>query len=135
MFLLGTVHGQRCVQTSCVWCDVAGPVAVMCFCCVQEEILKAVTKLRWLSVAGARRKLNKKERGKIVHRLETRYSYVQLYCWVRSQNCAKRLLASSCVPVRMEQLGSYWTYFLEIWHLSISLFFENMQRKLYSITI
>jgi hypothetical protein len=36
----------------------------------------------------------------------------------RSQNCEKRLLASSCPSVnrsvRMEQLGSFWTDFDEI---------------------
>jgi len=32
----------------------------------------------------------------------------------RSQNCDKRLLASSCPSVRMEQLGSQWKYFREI---------------------
>ena len=39
-------------------------------------------------------------------------------CLARSQNCEKRLLASSCPPVRMEQLGSQWTDFHEIWYLS-----------------
>ena len=41
----------------------------------------------------------------------------------RSQNCEKRLLASSCLfarpSVRMEQLGSHWTDFPEIWYLRI----------------
>ena len=41
----------------------------------------------------------------------------------RSQNCDKRLLASSCLStcpsVHMEQLGSHWTDFHEIWYLSI----------------
>ena len=41
----------------------------------------------------------------------------------RSQNCDKRILASSCLPVcpsvHMEQLGSHWTDFHEIWYLSI----------------
>jgi hypothetical protein len=32
----------------------------------------------------------------------------------RSQNCEKRLLASSCLCVLMEQLGSHWTDFHEI---------------------
>jgi hypothetical protein len=31
----------------------------------------------------------------------------------RSQNCEKRLLASSCPSVSMEQLGSQWTDFDE----------------------
>jgi hypothetical protein len=43
--------------------------------------------------------------------------------YARLQNCEKRLLASSCLSVRpsvrMEQLGSYWTDFHEIWYLSI----------------
>jgi len=41
----------------------------------------------------------------------------------RSQNCEERLLASSplsvCPSVLMEQLGSNWTYFHEMWYLSI----------------
>jgi len=41
----------------------------------------------------------------------------------RTQNCDKRLLASSCLsacpPVHMEQLGSHWTEFHEIWNLCI----------------
>jgi hypothetical protein len=32
----------------------------------------------------------------------------------RSQNCEKRLLASSCLSVCMEQHGSHWTDFHEI---------------------
>jgi hypothetical protein len=40
-----------------------------------------------------------------------------------SQNCEKSLLAS-CLSVRlsvlMEQLGTHWTDFHEIWHLNIS---------------
>jgi hypothetical protein len=35
----------------------------------------------------------------------------------RSQNCEKRLLASSYPSVRMEQLGSHWTDFDETWYL------------------
>ena len=48
-----------------------------------------------------------------------------------SQNCEKRLFASSCLSVRpsvcMEQLGCHWCIFMkyDIW-----LFFENMSRKL-----
>ena len=38
--------------------------------------------------------------------------------WARLQNCEKRLLASSCPSVRMEQLGSHWTDFYEILYLS-----------------
>ena len=37
------------------------------------------------------------------------------YCyWAFSQNCEKWLLASSCLSVRMENLGSHWT---DIWVL------------------
>jgi hypothetical protein len=43
-----------------------------------------------------------------------------------SQNCEKRLLIFSCPSVRIEQLGSQWTYFGETWYLS---FFENLSRK------
>jgi hypothetical protein len=39
--------------------------------------------------------------------------------WVRSQNYEKRPLASSCLPVRKEQLGSSWTDFHDIWYWSI----------------
>jgi hypothetical protein len=35
------------------------------------------------------------------------------------KNCEKRLLASSCLSVRMEQFGSHWTNFDEIWYLNI----------------
>ena len=41
---------------------------------------------------------------------------------MRSQNCKKRLLASSCLSVRpsvrIEQLGPHWTEFHEIWYSS-----------------
>ena len=40
-------------------------------------------------------------------------------CLACSQNFEKRLLASACTSVRMEKLGSNWTDFLEIPHLSI----------------
>jgi hypothetical protein len=50
---------------------------------------------------------------------------------MRSQTCEQRLLASSCPPsrptARMEQLGSLWTDFDEIWYLNF--FFEDMLRK------
>jgi hypothetical protein len=36
-----------------------------------------------------------------------------------SQNCEKRLLASSCPSVRVEHLGSHWTDFHEISYLRI----------------
>jgi len=36
----------------------------------------------------------------------------------RSQNYEKRLLASSCLSVRTEQLNSQWKNFYEIWDLS-----------------
>ena len=39
------------------------------------------------------------------------------YC-ARSR-CEKRLFASSCLSVLLEQLGSHWTDFREIWYLSI----------------
>ena len=38
-----------------------------------------------------------------------------------SQNCEKRLLASPCLSVRMEQLGPHWTNFHEILYLRIFL--------------
>jgi hypothetical protein len=45
------------------------------------------------------------------------------YFLARSQNCEMWLLASSCLSVllsvRMEQLGSNWMDFYEIWYLSI----------------
>jgi hypothetical protein len=46
-----------------------------------------------------------------------------------SQNCEKRLLASS---VRMEQLGSHWRDFHEISHY---VFFENLPRLFISFKI
>jgi len=43
--------------------------------------------------------------------------------WARSQNCVKRLLASSCLPVRpsvrTEQLGFHLTDLHENWYLMI----------------
>jgi hypothetical protein len=51
--------------------------------------------------------------------------------WVRSQNCEKRLLASSCLsfrpPVRMEQLGSNWTDFHESSYL---IMFRKTAKKM-----
>jgi len=42
-------------------------------------------------------------------------------------NCEKRLLASSCLSVRTEKLGSRWTDFHEIWFLHI--FSESLSIK------
>ena len=58
-----------------------------------------------------------------------------LHFQARSQNCEKRLLASSyqsvCLSVglsvRIEQLNSHWTNFDETWYFS---FFENLSTKL-----
>jgi len=36
------------------------------------------------------------------------------------KNCEKRLLALSCMSVRMEQHGSHWAEFYKNWYLSIS---------------
>ena len=47
--------------------------------------------------------------------------YLIISFQVLSQNCEKRLLASSCLSVRMEQLSSHWTDFHEIRYLSIFL--------------
>ena len=42
------------------------------------------------------------------------------FCHEHAQSCEKlRLLASSCLAVRMEQIGSHWTDFHEIWYLII----------------
>ena len=62
--------------------------------------------------------------------------YSSSYLYARSQNWEKRLLALSClsvclsvcVSVRMEQLGSEWTDFHEIWYFRI-FFSENLSRK------
>ena len=76
------------------------------------------------------------------------YRYVCVYCacdvtqyavlgvvlneftWRLSQNCEKRLLASSCLSVRpsvrMEQIGSHWTDFRETSYLGSS---ENLSIK------
>ena len=43
----------------------------------------------------------------------TTYVKLTCACWARSEKCEKRLLASSCLSVRMEQLGSQWTDFDE----------------------
>ena len=44
-----------------------------------------------------------------------------------SQICEKQLLASSCLSVRMEQLGSHWTDFLL--KLDLWVFFKTLSRK------
>ena len=49
-----------------------------------------------------------------------------LFFLARSQHCEKRLLASSCLSVRIQQLGSHWTDFHEIWYLWIV---QNPSRK------
>jgi uncharacterized membrane protein len=38
--------------------------------------------------------------------------------WARSQHAKRRLLASSCLPIRMLQLASYWTNFHKSWNCS-----------------
>ena len=54
-----------------------------------------------------------------------------LHFQARSQNCETRLLASSCLsvspPARMEELGSHWTDFYNIWFLSV--FRKHLSRK------
>ena len=47
-------------------------------------------------------------------------------CEACSQYCQMQLWALSCPPVCLEQLGSHWTYFHEIWNLSI---YKNLSRK------
>ena len=51
------------------------------------------------------------------------HPYVEILFEALSQNCEKRLTASSCLFVRlsvpMEQLSSHWTDLHEIWYLSI----------------
>jgi len=51
--------------------------------------------------------------------------------WARLQECEKRLLASSCLSVRlcvcMEHLGSHWKDFHEIWY---EYFSKNLSRKI-----
>jgi hypothetical protein len=46
-----------------------------------------------------------------------------IYFEARSQNCEERLLAASCLSVRLsvwkKGLGSRWKDFYEIWYLSI----------------
>ena len=46
----------------------------------------------------------------------------------RPQNCEKRLLASSCLFVRMKHLGPHCTDFRQIW--DFSFFFKNLSRDL-----
>ena len=48
------------------------------------------------------------------------FPYTALTDWVfyaRTQNFGKQLLASLCLSIRVEQLGSLWTDFHEIWYL------------------
>jgi len=49
------------------------------------------------------------------------------------QNCEKRLLALSCLSVRMEQLCSHWTDSHEIWYWSI--FRKSVENLLVSLTL
>jgi len=54
------------------------------------------------------------------------YWVVMLSLLANSQNCVKRLLASSYLSARMEQRGSHRTEFHEILYLSV---YENLLRK------
>ena len=62
------------------------------------------------------------------------FLYFIIWFWLCSQNCEKRPLASSCLPVcpsvlpsfRMEQLGFKLTDFYEIWYLWI--FWKSVQK-------
>jgi len=46
--------------------------------------------------------------------------FQSLFCVVGTYlNCEKQLLGLSCLSAHMEQLGSHWTYFLEIWYWNI----------------
>jgi hypothetical protein len=51
--------------------------------------------------------------------LKQNLDYVVTRFYARSQNCQKRLLTSSCMSVRMEQLDCFWTDFHEIWYLRV----------------
>jgi len=67
----------------------------------------------------------------VVQHIDTTSNQPGTHCQARSQNCDKRLLASSCLSVhpsvrRMEQLGSHLTDFHEIWYLST---FKKICRK------
>jgi len=51
----------------------------------------------------------------------------------RSQNCVKRQLISSCLSVCMEQFGSHWTDFHEIWNsITFRKYVEKIQVSLKS---
>ena len=60
-------------------------------------------------------------------RLGVEYLKFRLFYKGLSQNCEKRLSALTCPSVRMEQLGSHWTDFHEIWNFSI---FRNFVYKI-----
>jgi hypothetical protein len=78
---------ENCVQTSCVWYNVAGLWWYRCaFVAVtQTPGQKAKTGLRWLSVVGSCLcvhnwdKLNTSETRKIWHRLKTICLYIQMH--------------------------------------------------------
>jgi hypothetical protein len=64
-------------------------------------------------------------------------SVIEFYFWAPSQNCEKRILASTCLLsvclslrpfVRTEQLGSHWTDFHKIWYMSI--FRKSVEKKI-----
>ena len=56
MFLQGTVRCQQCVHTSCVRWDVPGPMAEMCFCCVQQRAgaTEGSNRPDWVAVCSRR---------------------------------------------------------------------------------
>ena len=47
------------------------------------------------------------------------YRFCLKHLWAHSQNCEKRAVVLSCLSVLMEQPGSSWMDFHEIWYLSI----------------
>ena len=62
-------------------------------------------------------------RSQFSSKCSIKYRKNEFCFYARVQNCLKRLLASLCLffcpSVHMEQLGSHWTDFHEIWYLSI----------------
>jgi len=49
------LRGQQCVQTACVRCDVAEPMAEMCCCCVQQRAGVTEGSNRTAVAVGSRR--------------------------------------------------------------------------------
>ena len=81
----------------------------------------AARRLKWLLPSVGRKQLEKDFQGRSCRQWYGRIyvAFSENNLWVRSQNCEKRLLASSCLSVRMEQLRFHLMDFREIRYVRI----------------